>query len=147
MELWDLLSSNHYSICDYEDSNWDICGENEPDSELWKRNSYNAYTCSVITMGNSLGLCLEYHPTPQQQARLTPSEAVNSRVVTQCFVAFLELHRPEIQNHEYGEPAIPLLEWRNDEEEWENNDVLWALEKEVGWKRLAIENVIETVEL
>ena len=150
MELWDILSSEHYSICDYDDeTNWDICGEGEPDNVLWKRNSYHAYTCAVITMGNCLGLTLEYShpPTPQQQAKLTSYEVVNTRVVTQCFVAFLYLHGPDIEAHGYGDPALDLSEWRHDDEEWEYNDVLWALDDIVGWKRLAIENALETVEL
>jgi hypothetical protein len=151
MELWNLLSSNHYSICAYNDTlNWDISGEGEPDNELWKRNSYHAYTCGLITMGNSIGLTLEYlHPPSQeQQAKLTNSQVVNERVVSVCFVAFLELHRPEIENHAFGGAAgaVPLLEWRNDGEEWDTN-VLWQLDDIVGWKRLIIEDAFETAEL
>ena len=152
MELWDLLEARHYSICDYDDKmNWDISGEGEPDNELWKRNSYHAYTCAVITMGNALGIYLEYGwvdtPSPEEHCwHLTRCEAVNSRVVTQCFVAFLELHRPEIENHGYAGEAISLLEWRKNEGD-EPNDVLWALDDVVGWKRLAIENALETAEL
>ena len=135
MELWNLLSSNHYSICAYNDTlNWDISGEGEPDNEL----------------GNSIGLTLEYlHPPSQeQQAKLTNSQVVNERVVSVCFVAFLELHRPEIENHAFGGAAgaVPLLEWRNDGEEWDTN-VLWQLDDIVGWKRLIIEDAFETAEL
>ena len=146
MELWDLLEKEHYPITPYNDyMNWDICGDGEPDIALWKQNSYFAYMCAVMTMGNTLGLHLErwHPPTPEQQVKLTSYETVNTRVVGQCFVAFLELHRPEINNHAFGAAPHCLVQWREDND----NEALWDLTNVVGWKRDAIESALMMAEL
>ena len=151
MELWDLLLPQHYPIEEYTSMNW-ICGDDDDDELNWKRNSYHAYMCTVITMGNALGINLEsFHPpTAQQRANLTNSQVVNERVSRECFVAFWNQHRIDLECHSYitctGAEPIQPSQWRHDPKELEYCEVLWALEDGVGWEGRIIEEVLAMVQ-
>jgi hypothetical protein len=146
MEFWDYLKGKHYAISAYEDdNNWDISGEGtQTDRELWVKNFHWAYSCALITMGESLGMTMEWD-APDDHFQLSGTPRIDKVIAKECFVAFLELHRADIRKHTYyqtvGIEAPDLEDWFDEEED---NDAIWHLEKYPGndWRRLAIENAI-----
>ena len=153
MEFWDALKGEHFSISEYGDLNWDISGEGQSDEDLWFEHVDHVYTCALIGMGESLGCVMEYdtyQPDKDLRHLLTGNRTWDEQITTECFIAFLELHRPDIRNHFYhvmtGVQFPPMIDWLFLDDK--SNEIIWTYEALlVDWRTSSMHTAIWDADL
>jgi len=152
MEFWDALKGEHFSISEYGDLNWDISGEGAPDEVLWYENVGHTYTCALIGMGESVGCMMDLRYEPDKDIRhlLTGNRTWDEQITTECFIAFLELHRPDIRNHFFhvmtGVQFPPMIDWLFLDDEY--NETIWTYQDLPNdWRTRAMHTAISEADL
>ena len=113
----------------------------------WRQNSFFAYKCALIKMGETLDIILD--PCSMNVEYLDPSGSnhVNQQEARECFIAFLELAREDISNHGFYlavNNPFEISGWR--ESERHIDDILIEFEDCVDdWKKRAIESAIQHI--